>query len=408
MKQESMIVLFYLNKAKTNQKGVCPIYCRITYQKQRKQFSTGKYVYAKDWNAKKQKLKSSEINDVINDELFLISQKLNKVFLNLKLNEPRFEAGHIIENYFAKTEKLEDHLIRYFNRYQEKRKLLIGKGLSDSTWQKFEYVKAQVQDFIKSNYNVSDYPLSKLTLHFLDDFEFYLKTVRNQKQVTINKGIQRLRKPVSIAVAEGYLDKDPFSFYKPGKVNKEVVFLSPKELEQIESAKFSQSRLNLVKQFFVFSCYTGLAYNEVFKLSKSHIIEGFDGNLWIVMNRDKTSKPISVPLLPKALKIIEKYLGNNDLIFPRISNQKYNSYLKEIAAILGVEKNLTTHTARKTFASTILLYNDVSMEIVSELLGHSSLKVTQDSYAKVVQRKVSEAIKILEVKLAENSDIPNS
>ncbi|MGJ5642898.1 tyrosine-type recombinase/integrase [Formosa sp. S-31] len=404
MKQQSLSVLFYLNKAKTNQQGRCSIYCRITYLKQRKQFSTGNYVFPTDWNAKKQKLRSSKINDVINGELLLISQKINKVFLNLKLNESEFGVQDILEKYFEKTKKMEGHLIRYFTRFQEKRKKLIGKDLTHSTWQKFEYVKMQAQDFIKSKYKTSDYPLSKLNNQFLVDFEYYLKTERNQKQVTTNKAIQRLRKPVTVAVAEGYLDKDPFILYKPRKVIKEVVFLSPAELKQIELAEFSQPRLNFVRQLFVFSCYTGLAYNELFRLRRQNIVLGFDKGLWIQMKREKTSKPISVPLLPIALKIIEKYSGHNNLIFPRISNQKYNSYLKEIAAVLGIEKKLTTHTARKTFASTVLLYNDVPMEIVSELLGHSSLKVTQDSYAKVVQRKVSEAIKVLEVKLVEDTE----
>jgi integrase len=123
-------------------------------------------------------------------------------------------------------------------------------------------------------------------------------------------------------------------------------------------------------------------------LKQSNIVKGFDGNLWIKMKREKTSKELSIPLLPKALEILEQY-SNDGLVFPRISNQKYNSYLKEIADLVGIEKRLTTHMARRTFASTVLLYNDVPMEIVSELLGHSNMKITQDSYGKVVQKKIS-------------------
>ena len=115
------------------------------------------------------------------------------------------------------------------------------------------------------------------------------------------------------------------------------------------------------------------------------------------MKREKTSKELSIPVLPKAFKILEKY-PNEGLVFPRISNQKYNSYLKEIADLVGIDKRLTTHMARRTFASTVLLYNDVPMEIVSELLGHSSMKITQDSYGKVVQKRIRSEMKRLKGK----------
>jgi integrase len=159
-----------------------------------------------------------------------------------------------------------------------------------------------------------------------------------------------------------------------------------------------------VKDWFVFSCYTGLAYNEISNLKKQHIVKGFDGELWIEMKREKTQKNISVPLLPKAKELIDKYADeNSEVVFDVCSNQRYNSYLKEIASILGINKRLTTHTARKTFASTVLLYNDVPMEIVSELLGHSSISITEDSYGKVVKKKVSVELLKLNDKFQRNS-----
>jgi len=143
-----------------------------------------------------------------------------------------------------------------------------------------------------------------------------------------------------------------------------------------------------------------LAYNEIKNLRKQHIVKGFDGELWIEMVREKTQKNISIPLLPKARELIDKYADDNsEVVFDVCSNQRYNSNLKEIASILGITKRLTTHTARKIFALTVLLYNDVPMEIVSQLLGHSSISVTEDSYGKVVKKKVSEQIKKLNSKL---------
>ena len=196
--------------------------------------------------------------------------------------------------------------------------------------------------------------------------------------------------------------KDPFILHKANKPKPQVVFLSVDELKQLEAYEFSQPRLQLVKDWFVFSCYTGLGYNEIKNLRKQHIVKGFDGELWIEMKREKTQKNISVPLLPKAKVLIDKYADDNsENIFNICSNQRYNSYLKEIASVLGINKRLTTHTARKTFASTVLLYNDVPMEIVSQLLGHSSITITEDSYGKVIHKKFSEQMVKLNDKLNE-------
>jgi integrase/recombinase XerD len=178
-------------------------------------------------------------------------------------------------------------------------------------------------------------------------------------------------------------------------VVKNIVYLTVEELKLLEEYSFKQNRLQQVKDMFIFCCYTGLAYQEMSSLKPNHIVIGFDGNEWIEMYRLKTKSNISVPLLPKAKAILVKY--DNQL--PSISNQKFNSYLKEIAEVVGIEKRLTHHIARKTFATTVLLYNNVPIEIVSQLLGHSNMKITQDSYAKVVNRKVSDEIKRLSEKI---------
>jgi integrase/recombinase XerD len=390
MKQQTMIVLFYLNKAKTNQKGVCPIYCRITFLKKRKQFSTGQFVNPKHWNSKAQRVLSKDVNcNYINGQLSLIAQKINNTYLKLQLQQIEFNVGDISNLYFGWGRMKEDTLVSYYNKYLAKISKLIGKDIKEPTYKKFEYVKGFLESFIQFKFNAKDIALKKLELLFLDDLEYYLKTERNLGQATINKIIQRLRRPIKEAVSEGYLDKDPFMLYKAKTIKTRVVFLSPDELQIFENFTFTQPRLQLVKDLFIFCCYTGLAYNELSRLEHKHIQRGFDDMFWISMKREKTSKDFSIPLLPQAEGLINKYQSKESLVFPKISNQKYNSYLKEIGAIIGIEKKLTTHIARKTFASTVLLYNDVPMEIVSELLGHSSMKITQDSYGKVVQKKIS-------------------
>ena len=290
-------------------------------------------------------------------------------------------------------------MVRYFQKYLDKIFKLIGKDLKLATWKKYNYACIQIVGFIKFKYKKNDISLDKINLQFLTEFEYYLKTEQNQCQSTINKAIQRFRRLITIGIAEGFLEKDPFILYKAKKVKKEVIFLTHEELETVEKTQISQPRLALVKDLFVFCCYTGLAYVEMAHLSKQNIQIGFDDVNWIQMKREKTQRQISIPILPKAQEIIEKYSTDSNRIFPSISNQKFNSYLKEIADVTGIEKRLTHHIARKTFASTVLLYNDVPMEIVSELLGHSNMVITQESYGKVVQKKVSEAMRSLSVKL---------
>jgi len=389
MIQNKLNILFYLDKRKVNGKGKCPLRCRLTYLGVRKQFATGQFVNPSNWNNKQQLVKPPEPdNDYINNQLNLIKTKINRAFLILQVKEESFTVIDVFKSFRGEKTAKEYNTIEYFERYLNKLKKLINIDIKHATWKKFEYVKKHVQSFIKWQYKSTDYPLKDLKLQFLSDFEFYLKTEKHIGQITINKIIQRFRKPIKIAVAEGYLDRDPFMLHKTKSVRTQVVFLSPEELQQFEDYEFSQARLRFVKDLFVFCCYTGLPYNELMHLEQKHIVKGFDDNLWIKMKREKTSKELSIPLLPKAEVILNKYNGE-PFIFPRISNQRYNSYLKEIAAIVGIDKHLTTHMARKTFASTVLLYNDVPMEIVSKLLGHSSMKITQDSYGKIVEKKIS-------------------
>lgn len=403
MHQEKLSILFVINQAKTNQKGICSINCRITINKERKQFSTGNFINPKDWNSKKQ-IAESKLTDykVLNGQLSIIKQKLNNNYFKLQIENALIKVEDVIDLYFQKPSKKEDSVISYLNKDLSKLKKLIDKDLKQSTWNKFNYAYNDVASFIKFYFNKKDIPLSELNLNFLEQFEYYLKTEKNNKQVTLNKTIQRFRKPIKNAISEGYLDKDPFLMYKAIRVKKEIIFLSAEELYKLENHSFEQIRLSQVKDLFVFCCYTGLAYQEMANLNRENISVGFDNMEWIEMKREKTNKPIAIPLLPQAKSILEKYSNQADLL-PRLSNQKVNSYLKEIADVVGIKKNITHHIARKTFASTILLYNDVSMEIVSELLGHSSIVTTQESYGKIVQKKVSEAM--INLKLRLNKDV---
>jgi integrase/recombinase XerD len=400
MTQKKVTILLVISGVKTNSKGLCPIYCRITLNKERKQFSTGLFVNPNYWENKIQKVSSQETNHkFINNQIEQIQLKINNIVLVLQIQDGDFTLENIYNLIKGVEIKKEEHILSYYKKYLSKIKKLVGLEIKESTYNKFVYVCSHLEVFLKWKYKKTDYPLKELNLQFLSDFDYYLKTEKNQKQITINKTIQRLRAPIKQAISEDYLDRDPFILHKSKKVRKTVIFLTTEELKTLEEAILYQKRLGFIQDLFIFCCYTGLAFNEMANLEKKHIQKGFDDINWIQMKREKTQRQISIPILPKAQELINKYSSDSIHIFPPISNQKFNSYMKEISVILGIEKRLTHHTARKTFASTVLLYNDVPMEIVSELLGHSNMLITQESYGKVVQSKVSEQMSILSKKL---------
>ncbi|TWP23096.1 site-specific integrase [Apibacter muscae] len=401
MKINKLSILFLLERSKINKQGKCPIKCRITYNNNRKPFSTGLFIYPDNWNNKHQKTEPpNEENTFINTQLSLIKQQINQAFLFLQVQEIVFDVEDIYLKYKGKDSKVSKTLLEVFDLHNERMEKLIGKEYTQSTYNKFKEAKNHVKNFIKYEYNKNNFLLEDINLKFLQDFDYYLKINKNQKQITINKSIQRVKKIIKLAIAEGFITTDPFLLYKPKRVENRVVYLTQEELSKLENYTFSQTRLQQVADMFIFCCYTGLAYQEMSTLESKHIIKGFNGNKWIKMYRQKTQKEISIPLLPKSTNIIEKYSSQvSTYLLPSISNQKFNSYLKEISDIVGINKNLTHHIARKTFATTVLLYNDVPMEIVSELLGHSKITITQEYYAKVVQKKVSEHIEQLIRKL---------
>jgi len=394
-------VLFFIYKSKTNSKGYAPIFCRATLDGVRKQFSTGSTIKEQHWNNANQRYKGiSEDAKLVNDNLKTIDQKLHDAY-NLVVKEKEIFFIDDIYNRFNGSDKEYKTLLQAFEYHNKKMKTLIGKDYVQATYDKFVVIQTHVTDFIRHQYNRPDYPLFEIKLNFLTDLDYYLKTEKNQNQNTINKVIERVKKVMKIAVGNGWVTNDPFLLYQKKKYTKEVVFLSNQELKKLEAHKFAQDRLSVVRDCFIFSCYTGLAYNEAAMLSKEHLQLDEGGTLWIDMIRQKTQRPIAVPILPKALRLIKKY-GYPDCtgaLLPVISNQKMNSYLKEIAEVIGIKKILTHHIARKTFASTVLLNNDIPLEIVSFLLGHSKTSTTELHYAKIVKENVMGHIDKLNKKL---------
>jgi Site-specific recombinase XerD len=260
--------------------------------------------------------------------------------------------------------------------------------------------------FLKYKYNITDIRLAELDHEFITNLEHWFKTIRHCNNNTTIKYIKNLRKIVHLAQKNGWIDKDPFIAFESHFDESKRECLNKEELQAIENKNIKIERLDMVRDAFVFGCYTGMAYVDIASLSPDKIMMGLDGEYWIKTYRTKTDTKTSIPILPKAMEIIKKYKNHplaliKNQVIPIASNQKVNAYLKELAAICDITKTLTFHIARHTFATTVTLSNGVPIESVSEMLGHKKMSTTQ-IYAKVIEKKVSEDMQMLKSKLMSN------
>ncbi len=399
-------IVFYIKKQKSK-KGKAPIYARITVDGKRVEISIKKNIEIDSWNFGKGLAKGkNEDVKVLNTYLEQIRSRLVECYQQLQLKKQLITAEGIKSIFLGVNDK-EHTLLKMFDYHYSELKYSLSKG----TLKNYNVTKSYVVKYLKEEFGTSDIYLSQLNYNFLIGFERSVKEnlplnpQRPCKHNTIMKHIQRIKKLVNMAIKNEWLDKDPFQKFKMSFTKSEREYLTKEELETIEEHDYSIDRLQQAKDFFVFSCYTGIAYVDTFNLSPQNVMMGIDGEYWIRTSREKTDQPVRIPLLPKAEEIIEKYKSNpvaksKNKLFPTISNQKINLYLKEIADLCEIKKNLTFHMARHTFATTVTLTNGVPIETVSKLLGHTSIKTTQ-IYAKVIERKVSQDMNILRSKLAE-------
>ena len=287
------------------------------------------------------------------------------------------------------------------------------EALSWGTMKNYYTTQKYLEKFLKRRKQKADIFIKYINYKFVTDFEYYLKTYKpldHQKRLGNNgvmKHMERFRKMINVALKNEWIEKDPFKAYKLKFTRFERGYLTAGELEQLEAKEFKIERLQTVKDLFIFSCYTGLSYIDAVTLTPANIVKGIDNEAWLITQRLKTKTPVKVPLLPKAIEIIEKYRNNpkciaENSLLPGMSNQKLNSYLKEMADVCGIEKNLTFHLARHTFATTVTLSNGVPIESVSKMLGHTKISTTQ-VYAKVIERKLSDDMLLLKQKLAKKN-----
>ena len=401
MNNNKLIILFLLQKARLNKQNKCPIRCRVTYLSERKEFSLGLFINPINWDSRKQLAKPpNDENNFINTELSLIKNKINQAFLFLQVQGIEFDAEDIYKQYKGESTQKQVGIVEFYSSYLERLKKMIGKDFKLSTWEKFNEILPAIKDYIFYKYQKKDISLNKLDYNFIEDFDYYLRTEKSNSQITINKKIQRLKKVVKVARKQKLLDFNPFEEHKPKQAKTKIVFLTQDELDKLKEKEFQSEILNKVRDCYIFCCYTGLGYSEMFSLKKSDIKQDEDGTLWIYKERQKTERTFSIPLIfTEPLEIIEKYKSESEFLLPRLSNQYFNRLLKEIAITLGINKKLTHHTARKTFATTVLLNNSIPIETVSKLLGHSKITTTLSYYAEVMPSKLKLDLEVLKNKL---------
>ncbi|OAB29378.1 Site-specific recombinase XerD [Flavobacterium fryxellicola] len=385
---------FYAKSTKANTSGQLPIYIRLTVDGKRMEFSSKKFIDATKWSAELSKMKgTSEEARSLNEYLNLMKSKIYDIQMEL-IHKNELLTLEVFKNKLLGIEERPRTLIPIFQDHNNKIKELVGKEYAPGTLERYNTSLKHTIDFLEWKYKISDIEIDKINHAFITDYEFYLRSVRNCANNTAVKYIKNFSKIIKICLANNWIDRNPFSNYKAKIREVERVYLSEEEIENIINKDFKTDRLSLVRDIFLFSCFTGLAYIDVKNLTKSHISLGIDGEKWIFTHRQKTETASKIPILPITQIIIDKYEDhpeccNQNKLLPILSNQKMNAYLKEIAGVCEIEKELTFHIARHTFATTVTLTNGVPIESVSKMLGHKNLRTTQH-YAKVLDKKVSE------------------
>ena len=410
MLHQKLKVDFYLKDRKNN-KPQLPMYIRIYVDGRKTEISTKHHLAKKDWDRKRLRVKASSKNaDLLNNYLSLVETKIQQYFLEYTARGLEVKPSDLKNKFMGIDEKaMRKTICQAFDYHNKKMAEKVKAGLiTQKTLNRYGFTKDKIVAFMKMQYKKQDMPLSELKLGFVTHFEHFLLTHEKLQSNTAYKYIKNLKRVMNMCVEVEWIDANPFNAFKCSYINPERVVLTQAEIEGMIHKEIDMPRLAKIRDVFIFCCFTGFAYSDVYKLSKDVLTIGIDGEYWITTRRKKTGTRESVPLLPVAMEIVKRYeidphCVKYDKLLPVLSNQRYNSYLKELATICGVKKELTSHIARHTFATTVTLSNGVPIETVSKMLGHTKLSTTQ-IYAKVLDHKVSEDMQVLREKFAFKKD----
>ena len=390
MEKHCTMVYFSLRESKQNKKGLSPIEVSITTNGKRIYFSTSKHVPAADWNKEKQAVKGkSEEAQLINGYLIQLRNKIYQKEIELLQKGYLITAELLKEAITDKVEALnEKTLLDVLNEHNTERKAMVGKTVAPATYWVFEYTGRLFKEFIQKKYERKDLYLREINLGFIQGFHAYLLGEKKMGQNSCTKHLKFLKKLLNLAVANSYISYNPVNAYKVEREPVEVDFLDEEELRKIINFDTPLPRLERAKDMFLFGCFTGLSYIDIKTLTPEHFEKDNAGRIWIKKRRVKTGVLSRIPLLPIAKLILDKYKGGEKLL-PIQDPADINKYLKDIAILCGINKRICFHTSRHTFASTVTLANNISLEVVSKMLGHTNTRMTAH-YAKLIDKCIGE------------------
>lgn len=406
---KSLSILFYIRKDKEHSNGEVPIYCRITIEGQRSVFALRRTVSSDKWDSIKQNVKgNSEESKNINAYITLITNRIYEITYRMEESKELITAQSVKEYLIGSTPKRVKSIFRIFEDHNNKIKSLIGSGYSARTLERFQTTLKHLRDFVKWKYNKSDFNLHEVNLEFITELDYFLRSQKHIANNTTVKYVTNFKKIIKIAIANSWITSNPFTSYtmKIKKTNRG--FLSSTEIEAIYNKRFEIKRLEQIRDIFIFQCYTGLAYADASKITRENLLQDNNGVMWLRTRRVKTEEAVNLPLLPRAIQILEKYKDNADNnpdghLLPFPTNQKMNAYLKEIGELCGVEKSLSSHLARHTFATTVTLNNGVSLETVSKMLGHTNIMTTK-IYARMLDTRVLDEMQKLQGRMLDQKN----
>ena len=390
MVRSSFSILFFIRESKARKSGKAPIELMITVNGERCPLSTGKQVPIDKWDKTKQQVKGKdEEAQSLNNYLKAIKAKLYQKEAELLDRGFIITAELLRDAYFDKVESLkEKSLFEVFEEHNQEQEKLVGNGVSKATYWISVYTVRLLKEFVQQKYKREDLYLRELNLNFIQSFHTFLRIDKGMAQNSSTKHLKLLKKIVNLAVANSYMTTNPFITYKIEREPVEIDFLDEEELRKIINFDTPLPRLERAKDMFLFGCFTGLSYIDIKTLAPEHFEKDNAGRIWIKKRRVKTGVLSRIPLLPIAKLILDKYKGGEKLL-PIQDPADINKYLKDIAILCDIKKRITFHTSRHTFASTVTLANNISLEVVSKMLGHTNTRMT-NHYAKLIDKCIGE------------------
>ncbi len=412
MLEKSLGLLFYLKKTKDHAEGPVQIYLRITVDGIQKEISTKRFCDPEKWSAKANRaIGNREDTKTLNGYLDLLMRKAYDARTHL-IDRGKVVTAQAIKNIVSGEDQRQWMLLTLFKAHNKQLEAMIGNGVAKGTYTNFETAYKHIASFLHKEYNADDINILSLDLEFVKKLYHWFRMIKKLNHNSALKNIANMKKIVLDCVDNGWLLADPFAKFGMNRDEVETVYLTKEEVQAIVNKELRTPRMNRVRDLFVFSCFTGLSFIDMKQLKRSEVNIAANGELRIYKNRQKTGTAAVIPLLPIAKGILQKYAYDEqcmitDMLLPVLSNQKYNSYLKELAERCDIEIELSSKIARNTFATTITLANNVPMETISKMMGHKSLRQTQH-YAKVLAVKVNEDMETLNAKLQESQFFADS